>query len=314
MSAGELPSATGRSRTGAHWPPAKSLPSSRVEQVAAVCYRIRGTGIEFLLVRTRKGRWTFPRGGAESGLTYAQAAALEAFEEAGVHGRIEEASFARYRRGKRANVQPNVRANAQTNAQESATPGTVVHAYLCEVLRLGPPQEFNRDRTWFSPERAKSQLRESRNAENGADIARIVDRAVVRIQRLRGLAGVASDALQKVRFEAAEVSEVQSRIEKALFFQHLGRKRGGKEDSAAIEFAVNAYLREILRLSPGQPFNKKTALLTAGKASWRLAKNRAPDHLARTPRVVEGTSPTVGAEQSRKVIQINKPQKTIKNG
>ena len=310
MGAGELPSATGRSRTGAHWPPAKSLPSSRVEQVAAVCYRIRGTGIEFLLVRTRKGRWTFPKGGAESGLTYAQAAALEAFEEAGVHGRIEEASFARYRRGKRANVQPNVRANAQ----ESATPGTVVHAYLCEVLRLGPPQEFNRDRTWFSPEKAKSQLRESRNSENGADIARIVDRAVVRIQRLRRMAGVATDALQKVRFEAAEVSEVQSRIEKALFFQHLGRKRGGKEDSAAIEFAVNAYLREILRLSPGQLFNKKTALLTAGKASWRLATNRAPDHLARTPRVVEGTSPTVGAEQSRKVIQINKPQKTIKNG
>ena len=310
MGAGELPSATGRSRTGAHWPPAKSQPSSRVEQVAAVCYRIRGTGIEFLLVRTRKGRWTFPKGGVESGLTYAQAAALEAFEEAGVHGRIEEASFARYRRGKRANVQANVRANAQ----ESAPPGTIVHAYLCEVLRLGPPQEFNRDRTWFSPEKAKSQLRESRNSENGAEIARIVDRAVVRIQRLRRMAGVATDALREVRLEAAEVSEVQSRMEKALFFQHLGRKRVGKEDSAAIEFAVNAYLREILRLSPGQPFNKKTALLTAGKASWRLATNRAPDHLARGPRVVEGTSATVGAEQSRKVIQINKPQKTIKNG
>jgi len=314
MSAGELPSATGRSRTGAPWPPAKSLPSSRVEQVAAVCYRIRGTGIEFLLVRTRKGRWTFPKGGVESGLTYAQAAALEAFEEAGVHGRIEEASFARYHRGKRANVQPNVRANVQANAQESATPGTVVHAYLCEVLRLGPPQEFNRDRTWFSPEKAKSQLRANRNSENGAEIARIVDRAVGRIQRLRRIAGVATDALQKVRFEAGEVSEVQSRIEKALFFQHLDRKRGGKEDSAAIEFAVNAYLGEVLHLSPGQPFNKKTALLTAGKAVWRLATNRAPNHLARTPRVVEGTSATVGAEQSRKVIQINKPQKTIKNG
>jgi 8-oxo-dGTP pyrophosphatase MutT (NUDIX family) len=297
-----LPSATGRSRTRANWPPAKSPPSSRAEQVAAVCYRIRGTGIEFLLIRTRKGRWTFPKGGAESGLTYAQAAALEAFEEAGVHGRIEEASFARYRRGKRANV------------QESATAGTVVHAYLCEVLRLGPPQEFDRNRTWFSPDRAKWQLRESRSSENGADLARIVDRAVVRIQRLRRRAGVATDALQKVRFEASEVSEVQLRMEKALFCQDLGRKSGGKEDSAAIEFAVNAYLREILRLSPGQPFNKRTARLTAGKASWRFETKRAPDHLARTPRVVEGTSATVGAEPSRKVIQINKPQKTIKNG
>src|SRR5713101_1377927 len=148
MGAGELPSVSGRSTTRAQWTPAKPPPAVRVEQVAAVCYRVRGTSIEFLLVRTRKGRWTFPKGGAEAGLTYAQAAALEAFEEAGVHGRIEEASFARYRRGKRANV--------QANAQESATPGTVVHAYLCEVLRLGLPQEFNRDRTWFSPEKAKS--------------------------------------------------------------------------------------------------------------------------------------------------------------
>jgi hypothetical protein len=128
------------------------------------------------------------------------------------------------------------------------------------------------------------------------------------------MAGVATDALQKVRFEATEVSEVHSRMEKALFFQQLGRKRGGKEDSAAIDFAVNAYLREILHLSPGRPLNKGTALLTAGKASWRLETNRASDHLRRTPPVVEGTRAMIGAEQSRKVIQINKPQKTIKNG
>src|ERR1700733_4389740 len=70
------------------------------DQVAAVCYRIRGGEIEFLLVRTNSGHWTFPKGKAEPGLTHAQAAALEAFEEAGVHGRIEEASFASYiRRG-----------------------------------------------------------------------------------------------------------------------------------------------------------------------------------------------------------------------
>ena len=63
--------------------------------MAAVCYRVRGAGIEFLLIRTRRsGRWTFPKGSAEPGLTHAQAAALEAFEEAGVHGRIEE-SFIR---------------------------------------------------------------------------------------------------------------------------------------------------------------------------------------------------------------------------
>src|SRR5271165_1266871 len=72
------------------------------DQVAAVCYRVRRSDIEFLLVRTNSGHWTFPKGKAEPGLTHAQAAALEAFEEAGVHGRMEEASFARYVRRKRA--------------------------------------------------------------------------------------------------------------------------------------------------------------------------------------------------------------------
>src|SRR6267143_4634979 len=75
------------------------------EQVAAVCYRIRSGEVEFLLVQTRGGRWTFPKGGAEPGLTHAQAAALEAFEEAGVHGRMEEASFAQYIRRKGSNFE-----------------------------------------------------------------------------------------------------------------------------------------------------------------------------------------------------------------
>src|SRR5277367_6536139 len=105
-------------------------------QVAAVCYRVRSAGIEFLLVRTRGGeRWTFPKGCAEPGLTHAQAAALEAFEEAGVHGRIEEAPFARYRRKS---------GDKKDRASKSEQKRVAVNAYLCEVLRLSPPQEFKR--------------------------------------------------------------------------------------------------------------------------------------------------------------------------
>ena len=246
MGAGELPSVSGRSTTRAQWTPAKPPPAVRVEQVAAVCYRVRGTSIEFLLVRTRKGRWTFPKGGAEAGLTYAQAAALEAFEEAGVHGRIEEASFARYRRGKRGNT------------RESANVETVVHAHLCEVLRLGA-QELNRNRTWFSPEKAKAELRESRTSDNGADLARVVDCAVARIERLRKGAGVATDGLQKVQFEAGEVARIHGRMEKGLL---VGRIRG-------------------------------------------------QEYVTRFPRVIEGNT---GGSQNRKVVQINRPRKTIENG
>src|SRR5579863_6130070 len=94
------------------------------EQVAAVCYRLRHDEIEFLLVRTRgSGRWTFPKGSAEPGLTHAQAAALEAFEEAGVHGRIEEATFARYVRRKR---------DARKSSGSSCRRELAVNAHLCE--------------------------------------------------------------------------------------------------------------------------------------------------------------------------------------
>src|SRR5712692_10772414 len=108
----------------------------RCEQVAAICFRARGSGIEFLLVQTRKGRWIFPKGSAEPGLTHAQAAALEAFEEAGVHGRMEEASFARYIWRRRRESRDAVGRSAE---KESA-----VNAHLCEVLRLVPPQELGR--------------------------------------------------------------------------------------------------------------------------------------------------------------------------
>jgi len=159
--------------------------------VAAVCYRVRGAAIEFLLVKTRgSGRWTFPKGSAEPGLTHAQAAALEAFEEAGVHGRMEEASFASYiRRSRRGNA-----------CKEQA-----VIAHLCEVTRREVPQEFDRHPTWFSPEKAKLCLREGRGADYAAELARVVDRAVARIQRLRSVVGTAieprvKDGLQKVQF------------------------------------------------------------------------------------------------------------------
>src|SRR3974390_1728946 len=71
------------------------------EQVAAVCYRVRDQQIDFLLVQTRGRRWTFPKGNVEAGLTCAQIAALEAFEEAGVHGSVEVAPFAHYTYRKR---------------------------------------------------------------------------------------------------------------------------------------------------------------------------------------------------------------------
>jgi 8-oxo-dGTP pyrophosphatase MutT (NUDIX family) len=174
----------------------------KCEQVAAVCYRLRGNDVEFLLVQTRGGRWTFPKGSAERGLTHAQAAALEAFEEAGVHGRMEEVSFTRYTRRKGGGNSDNY---SRSDDKELA-----VNAHLCEVTRLDPPQEFDRNPTWFSAAQAKRRLREGRKPDYGTELARVVDRAVARIQRLRNSAHTLpdelpinvskKDALQKVHF------------------------------------------------------------------------------------------------------------------
>ena len=142
------------------------------EQVAAICYRLGKHGIEFLLVRTRGDRWTFPKGSAESGLSHAQAAALEAFEEAGVHGRIEETAFARYVRVKNG------------GGRRAPDVEIVINAHLCEVTRLSEPEEDGRRPTWFSAEKAKRKLRQDRASDYGDDLGRIVDRAVARIQRV----------------------------------------------------------------------------------------------------------------------------------
>jgi 8-oxo-dGTP pyrophosphatase MutT (NUDIX family) len=184
-------------------PPAKFFRLSHLrklcvcEQVAAVCYRVRSSGIEFLLVQTRGGRWTFPKGGAEPGLTHAQAAALEAFEEAGVHGRMEEAAFAQYVRRK-------------TGGGKRPPAQVIVSAHLCEVSRLDPPQESNRNRTWLSPENAKVRLRADRAPECGAELARVVDRAVTRLQRQR---------------DEVRIAVVPRRIGQVIEIRDAGRSR-----------------------------------------------------------------------------------------
>src|SRR5689334_17878774 len=64
--------------------------------VAAVCYRVSQDDIEFLLVRTQSGKWTFPKGGVDDDPSFAAAAGREAFEEAGVMGQVEQRPFASY--------------------------------------------------------------------------------------------------------------------------------------------------------------------------------------------------------------------------
>src|SRR5256885_15072159 len=291
MSAEDLPlpprSHSGKRQSLARFVPPSQLrrPRGCQQQVAAVCYRLSGANIEFLLVRTRGGRWTFPKGGVELGLTHAQAAALEAYEEAGVHGRIEEVSFARYTRRKR-------------GRRREDGPEIAVNAYLCEVVRLSRPQEANRHPTWFSAGKAKRRLQEERSPENGAELADVVDRAVDRIhdshiRDLHTIAALATDALQKVQFEPPVT---QARMAEASFFGYVRRQTNGLGHSA-LELAVQTYLSRALRSDPATGFSRNAPPLTAGKKQSPKRRESGHDIL---PAHIEDPGParTAQAESS----------------
>ena len=214
-------------------------PSREREQVAAVCYRVRRLKIEFLLVRTRKGKWTFPKGGVVGGLTRAQSAALEAFEEGGVHGRIERASFTRYILRKR---------------RSSQAGEVTIDAYLCEVMRIGTPQEINRTPTWFPAEEAQLHLREGRTSEDAGELARVVDRAVSRIERLTQRNGnhrrANMDPLQKVHFEAPN-SRGGRFVARVALLPYPQAKRSRSSQLPLIEFGADSH--KTLQLGPGRP-------------------------------------------------------------
>ena len=137
-------------------------------QVAAICYRASGTSVEFLLVNTSSGKWTFPKGRLEVALTASESAAAEAWEEAGARGAIELDPFGVYLDTKRSQGSDSIRE-------------ITIAAYLMEVHTNVPPQENGRNPSWFTPQEAKRRLAESRAEKYSRTIHKVVDEAIDRI-------------------------------------------------------------------------------------------------------------------------------------
>jgi 8-oxo-dGTP pyrophosphatase MutT (NUDIX family) len=71
-------------------------------QVGALCLRQGKNGPKVLLVKSSRGRWIVPKGWPMDGYTDAQAAKIEAWEEAGLHkGRVSTAPVGGYMTEKR---------------------------------------------------------------------------------------------------------------------------------------------------------------------------------------------------------------------
>jgi 8-oxo-dGTP pyrophosphatase MutT (NUDIX family) len=141
-------------------------------QVAAVCYRARGSSVEFLLVNTNgSGKWTFPKGSPASQLSHSQAAEREALEEAGATGIIQPRHFHLY---------------IHSKGVFWKSPGVqefVVKAFLLEVSQVGRPYESERNPTWFSADDAKKMLAKGRESKYGQELNVVIDRALEQIQK-----------------------------------------------------------------------------------------------------------------------------------
>lgn len=122
---------------------------SETRQVAALSWRMGASGPEILMITSRETRrWVIPKGGRMAGKTDAEAAAQEAFEEAGVRGAVGDASIGHFRYSK-------IVRNGDLRSY-------VVAVYPLEVLvQLGDwPEAHQRERRWMSPAEAAAAVSE----------------------------------------------------------------------------------------------------------------------------------------------------------
>lgn len=118
-------------------------------QSAALCWRMHRGNIEVLLVTSRDtGRWVLPKGWPMDGRSAAGSAEVEAWEEAGVKGRIQEEPIGYFGYDK---LLP----------RGATLPCFVsVHAMRVEELAHRFPERKQRSRKWFGAAKAARKVAE----------------------------------------------------------------------------------------------------------------------------------------------------------
>jgi 8-oxo-dGTP pyrophosphatase MutT (NUDIX family) len=128
--------------------------SSETRQVAALPWRHAESGVEILMITSRETRrWVTPKGNRMAGKTDAEAAAIEAYEEAGVQGDTTGAPIGWFRYAKR--------------LKSGRTQACIVSVYPLEVfIQLGAwPEDSQRERRWMTSDEAAASVDEPDLAE-----------------------------------------------------------------------------------------------------------------------------------------------------
>jgi 8-oxo-dGTP pyrophosphatase MutT (NUDIX family) len=126
-----------------------------LESGALACRRSKNGKLSILLVsKRRSGKWGIPKGRVNGRLTFSEVAAKEAFEEAGVRGKVSPNSIAMFRTKKRTLDRRHIRV-------------VEVWVYLIEVTELLKrwPEKGKREIRWVSGGAAARELREPILAE-----------------------------------------------------------------------------------------------------------------------------------------------------
>jgi 8-oxo-dGTP pyrophosphatase MutT (NUDIX family) len=125
-----------------------------LRQVAALPFVDTGSGVLVLLITTRgMGRWTIPKGWPKPGLSDAEMAAREAFEEAGVAGEISPRPIANFLYTKRLHLFSWARCSVD------------VYALHTRCQELSWPEKESRKSMWVEPVKAASIVKESQLAK-----------------------------------------------------------------------------------------------------------------------------------------------------
>ncbi|WP_255731560.1 NUDIX hydrolase [Phaeobacter sp. B1627] len=119
-------------------------------QVGALCFRLSRKGrIKVLLVTSRRtGRWVIPKGWPMVGKTDAEAAAQEAWEEAGAQGRVSDSSIGHFSYHK---IRPG---------EKSLMCRVEVFPLRVRTLADRYPERRMREREWMSPGQASKHVAE----------------------------------------------------------------------------------------------------------------------------------------------------------